>query len=63
MRNFKDRYNGQELIKVRKNRNSKADSVFYTFFQVFKDCPEFMTEDFDFNIDAELEADFNRGIA
>jgi hypothetical protein len=62
MRGFKDSYKGQAKVKTRKNRNSKLDSVFYTFFQIYKDYPEFMNEDAEFNIDAELEADFIKAV-
>ena len=57
MRGFKTNYNGTK-IKVRKNRNSSEDSIFYTYFLVCRKEPEFMREDTEFNVDAELEADF-----
>ena len=61
MRGFKSNYNGTK-VKVRKNRNSEKDDVFYTFFLNYRKEPEFMSEDDGFNVDAELEADFVKGL-
>lgn len=58
MRNFKDSYKGQVKVKTRKNRKEYEDSIFYTYFLKCRKAPEFMSEDMEFNIDAELEADF-----
>ena len=57
MRNFKDG-KGQAKVKERKNRPAKADPFFYTYFLRFRYNPEFMSEDEQYNIDAELEMDF-----
>lgn len=57
MRGFKTNYNGTK-IKVRKNRNSSEDNIFYTYFLKCRKAPDFMSEDTEFNVDAELEADF-----
>lgn len=56
MRGFKDAKGNRS--KERKNRNSKADDVRFTLFLDFRKSPEFMSEDEQYNIDAELEADF-----
>ena len=58
MRNFKDSYKGQDKIKVRKNRRVDLDDFQFTFFNHYRTEPEFMSEDYGFNVDAELEADF-----
>lgn len=57
MRGFKSSYNGTRT-KERKNRPSYKDDFMFTFFGQYRREPEFMFEDYEFNIDAELEADF-----
>ena len=58
MRNFKDSYKGQAKVKERKNRPARFDDFYDKFFRIFKQYPEFMSEDEQYNIDAELEMDF-----
>lgn len=58
MRGFKDSYKGQAKVKERKNRRAELDNLMYTFFVHYRRDPEFLKEDFGFNIDAELEYDF-----
>ena len=62
MKNFKDG-KGNDKIKTRKNRNSELDNLLYTFFLPYRKDPEFMSEDREFNIDAELAADFEAKLA
>lgn len=57
MRGFKSNYNGTRT-KERKNRPSYKDDFMFTFFGQYRKAPVFMFEDYEFNIDAELEADF-----
>ena len=63
MRGFKNSYKGNAKVKTRKNRNANADSSIDRFFRLYKQFPEFMNEDSQFNIDAELEADFAAAMA
>ena len=59
MRGFKDSYKGQAKVKTRKNRKGNEDNDFqFRFFLNYRYNPEFMSEDMEFNIDAELEADY-----
>ena len=58
MRGFKDSYKGQQRTRERKNRRASEDDAMYTFFLPYRKKPVFLTEDGEFNIDAELEVDF-----
>lgn len=63
MRGFKDtNKNAKQIVKVRKNRNSNKDNIRFTLFLKCRREPEFLYEDAEFNIDAELEADFARAM-
>ena len=62
MRGFKDNYQGTRT-KERKNRPSYKDDFMFTFFGQYRREPEFMFEDLEFNVDAELALDFAKAIA
>lgn len=57
MRGFKNTYKGQK-VKEHKNRRESLDDIMYKFFIHYRKDPEFLKEDFGFNVDAELEYDF-----
>ena len=57
MRGFKDNYQGTRT-KERKNRPASKDNFMFMFFGQYRRESAFMQEDLEFNVDAELEADF-----
>ena len=62
MRGFKSSYNGTRT-KERKNRPASKDNFMFTFFGQYRREPEFMFEDLEFNVDAELALDFAKATA